>query len=167
MQERIKDIIIRLKNIRDREGLSNAQIIRMVDELNCDISEATIRRVLEDGSEERTNFRPESIEPLEKVILKIDKDHLEGESDEVRALKDIIMLREMEIKEKDLQIQHLTATLKSMEDEGAKRTNYLKERVEYLKDQIAQKDALLQKRDDMLEKLSDSLIEMISQNKKE
>lgn len=142
MQERIKDLIIQLKSMREREGLSIPQIVRMIEENGEHVSESTVRRILEDGSENQ-NFRPESIQPIERVLLKIDKDQLEGSSDEVRALKDIILLRDMEIAHLTEKIKDLNADLEAQEADARKRIDYLKDRVDYLIDQIGAKDELI------------------------
>ena len=150
IQERTKDLVIQLKKVKEREGLSVAQIVRMVEENGDCVSTATVTRVMAEGSENQ-NFRyHDTIKPIAKALLGLDRSLLEGLPDEERATKDIILLKEMEIKERDLQIVHLTekinelnTVLEAQEADARKRIDYLKDRVEYLIDQIAAKDELI------------------------
>lgn len=165
MQERIKDLIIQLKHVKEREGLSNAEIVRMAEKNNDYISLATVSRIMAEGSEE-SSFRYDSIKPIAKALLHLDASHLEGISDEERATKDVALIKEIELREKDMQIQQLK-----------ERVMYLEERVEYLKsqvsiahddivrkdEQIAARDASIKKRDEMLSKA----IDMLNQSRKD
>lgn len=175
IQERTKDLIIQLKKVKEREGFSNSDILRMVEANGDNVSMSTIVRVMADGSENNPGFRyHDTIKPIAKVLLGLDRQHLEGLSDEERATKDIVLLKEMEIKEKNIQIEHLTervkeltAKIEAQEMDSRRRIDYLKDQIAIKDKQIAEKDASIKKRDDMLQNLSNGLIEVIAQTKKE
>ena len=167
IQERTKDLIIQLKKVREREGLSIAQIVQKVEDNGDFVSATSVTRVFASGSEDQ-NFRyHDTIKPIAKALLGLDRNQLEGLSDEERAAKDIILLKEMEIKERDIQIKHLSEKLEELEKDSRRRIDYLKEQIAIKDAQIAEKDASIKKRDDMLQSLSNGLIEMMNQNKKD
>lgn len=170
MQERIKDLIIQLKHVKEREGLTNADIVRMVEEKGDYVSMSTVARVMADGSEE-TNFRyRESIKPIASVLLELDAAHLEGLSDEERAAKDIILLKEMELREKDQQIEALTEKMAAAEADARRRIDYLKEQIVIYQEEIIRKDAQIAARDsqiatrDVSLRMKDEMIANITNN---
>lgn len=150
IQERTRDLIIQLKKVREREALTISQIVQKIEDNGDSVSMSSVTRVFASGSEDQ-NFRyHDTIKPIAKALLGLDRSLLEGLPDEERAAKDIILLKEMEIKEKDLQIAQLTAKveelntkLEAQEADARKRIDYLKDRVDYLIDQIGAKDELI------------------------
>ena len=83
-----KSTIIRLKRVKAEQGLSISKIMDLLEEKGKFVSEATVKRVFSEGSED-FNFRyQDSIAPLADVLL-----DWYGDSsglDDVSALKQII-----------------------------------------------------------------------------
>ena len=156
MQETTKDLILRLKKIKEQERLSNANIMQMIDENGDQISSTTLTRVFAKGSEDQ-NFRYyETLQPIAKVLLKLDQEE-EGISDEEQATKDVALIKDMEYR-----------VLLEKCNKYEERVKYLEERVEYLKgqieihqaaierkdEQIAARDKSIQKRDEVIDRFS-------------
>lgn len=156
MQETTKDLILRLKKIKEQERLSNANIMQMIDENGDQISSTTLTRVFAKGSEDQ-NFRYyETLQPIAKVLLKLDQEE-EGISDEEQATKDVALIKDMEYR-----------VLLEKCNKYEERVKYLEDRVEYLKgqieihqaaierkdEQIAARDKSIQKRDEVIDRFS-------------
>lgn len=169
MQETTKDLILRLKKIKEQERLSNANIMQMIDENGDQISSTTLTRVFAKGSEDQ-NFRYyETLQPIAKVLLKLDQEE-EGISDEEQATKDVALIKDME---------HRILLEKCNKYE--ERVKYLEERVEYLKgqieihqaaierkdEQIAARDKSIQKRDEVIDRFSKCMTTFLTSIKEE
>ena len=124
MKETTKDLILRLKRIKEEERLSNANILRMIEENGDQIGSATVTRVFAKGSENQ-NFRYyDPLQPIAKVLLKLEETE-DGISDEEQATKDVALI-------KDMEYRILLEKCHKYEE----RITYLEERVEYLKGQV-------------------------------
>ncbi len=138
----MKDIIVKLKRVRNAKGLTYQKIIDMVKSNGDDISKATLSRIFAEGSESRQfNYR-NSILPVERALL-CDKKMFDGiesskelkrqlfdktiriyelESlvDELKSknekLKNDIEFQEQEIKEDRKWIDYLEKSLRKEED---------------------------------------------------
>lgn len=140
MQETTKDLILRLRRIKDQQHLSVAMIADMVQANGDYISVATITRVFTEGNEDR-NFRYyDTLQPIAKALLKLES-HEEGISDEEQATKDVALI-------KDMEYRILLEKCHKYEE----RVKYLEERIEFLKEQIARKDEQIAKKDKSIEK---------------
>lgn len=170
MQNTTRDLVLRLRRIREQEQLSVARIAEMIRDNGDFLSPATIQRVM---TEDR-NFRyHDTLQPIAKVLLKLDETE-EGISDEEQATKDVALIKDMEYR--ILQEKHETMVKKYEE-----RVKYLEERVEYLKEQvsihqaaierkdeqIAARDKSIQKRDEIIERFSKCTLTFLEAIKKE
>ena len=169
MQETTRDLILRLRRIKEQKHLSVSMIADMVKENGDHISDITITRVFTEGNEER-NFRYyDTLQPIAKVLLKLDQEE-EGISDEEQATKDVALIKDMEYKilmEQNVKLEE--------------RVKYLEERVEYLKEQVAihqaaierkdeqisARDKSIQKRDEIIERFSKCTLNFIEAIHKE
>ena len=156
MQETTKDLILRLKRIKEQERLSNANIMQMIDDNGDQISSTTLTRVFAKGSEEQ-NFRYyETLQPIAKALLRLDQSE-EGISDEEQATKDVALIKDMEYR---LILEKCT--------KYEERIKYLEERVEYLKKQvevhqkaIERKDSQIAERDKIIDRITQSMLEVV------
>lgn len=155
MQETTKDLILRLKKIKAQERLSNANIMQMIDENGDQISSTTLTRVFAKGSEDQ-NFRYyETLQPIAKVLLKLDQEE-EGISDEEQATKDVALI-------KDMEHQILVEKCKKYEE----RVKYLEERVEYLKGQVEIHQAANARKDEIIARFSTCMTTFLNSIKEE
>ena len=84
-----RDIIIKLKEVREERGLSYTDILNLMEKNNDFLAKSTISRVFADGSEEM-NFRyEETIRPIAKALLDIET--IEDNDDmNVQAMKSLL-----------------------------------------------------------------------------
>lgn len=135
--------IHRLKQIKSEQGLTVSKIMDLMEERGQFVSEATIKRVFADGSEEQ-NFRyQDSIAPIADVLLDIYGDS--SKLDDVDSLRQII-------REKNKLIEFLMMKLDEKDSEFEKRISMYEERkalyektIERFEVQIARKDEIIER----------------------
>ena len=135
--------IHRLKQIKSEQGLTVAKIMDLMEERGQFVSEATIKRVFAEGSEEQ-NFRyQDSIAPIADVLLDIYGD--------TSNLNDVESLRHI-IREKNKLIEFLMMKLDEKEQEFEKRLDLYEERralyeksIERFETQVARKDEIIER----------------------
>ena len=139
LQKKISEIIRNLKRVRQENGLSISEIVRICEDSGNAVSETTIKKVFSDGSEALGFNYENTLKPIINALL---DDHEEtAETDMMVSVAQF----------KDAKIQALEAQLTRQEDS-------YKRRIEFLMQQIEIKDARLDKRDEMISKLIDSII---------
>ena len=138
-----KDIIIKLKEVREEKNLSITDIENLLEENNEHLSRSTISRIFADGSEE-TSFRyEETIRPIANALLDIETIE-ETDNMDVQAMKSLLKYKAVRIKELEKQIEHLQNALdkeriKGFEKFEAER-KLLHDRISFLTSQIELKD---------------------------
>lgn len=145
-QEKIADIISRLKKIREENDLSYKKIVDMVEKNGEYVSLSTVRRVFEDGSEAYGYQYDNTLRPIADAVLGVygEPDGIEDDDDTVEALRAVIRYKNERLKE-------LESRLKQTEESYSRRLDFVKE-------QIALKDSRIDRRDSMIEKLLDTLL---------
>lgn len=134
-----KEIIIKLKEVRNEKNLSYGDILDLLEANGDFLSKSTISRVFQDDSE-NLNFRyQETIRPIAKALLDIET--IEEDDDvDVQAMKSLLQYKIQRIEELEHQIEHLKASFdkervqfhEKMEHERAtwgKSIDFLKEQV--------------------------------------
>lgn len=145
----VKDIIIRLKNVRDSKGLSYTDILNLMEANGDYLSKSTLSRVFAEGSEDISFRYEETIRPIANALL--DMETIEADdTQDVQAIKSILRYKIKRIEELERQVEDLKAAIdkekiKSHEKLEKERTQY-DSKIEFLKEQITLKD----KRMDML-----------------
>lgn len=145
-QEKIADIISRLKKIREENDLSYKKIVDMVEKNGEYVSLSTVRRVFEDGSEAYGYQYDNTLRPIADAVLGVygEPDGIDDDNDTVEALRAVIRYKNERLKE-------LESRLKQTEESYRRRLDFVKE-------QIALKDSRIDRRDSMIEKLLDTLL---------
>ena len=93
-----KDIIIKLKKVREERNLSLDKIVFLMEESGYYLSKSTIGRVFEKGSEDKTFRYEDTIIPLANVLL--DVDNIESDDDDdTRAYKAMLKIKKDIIEE--------------------------------------------------------------------
>ena len=155
MQETTRDLILRLRRIKEQKHLSVSMIADMVKENGDHISDITITRVFTEGNEER-NFRYyDTLQPIAKALLKLDQEE-EGISDEEQATKDVALIKDMEYR-----------ILLEKCNKYEERIKYLEERVEYLKGQVATHQESLTRKDEIISHFTKCMTIFITSIKEE
>lgn len=162
-----KDIIIKLKEVREEKGLSYNDILDLMEKNGNFLSKSTISRVFADGSEEMSFRYEETIRPIANALLDIETIEDDDNMD-TKAMKSILKYKIQRIEDLESQIEHLKSLLDKQKVEQYERLEEERARsersIEFLKEQVAYKDRRMdflleavQKKDklhqDMLDKL--------------
>lgn len=148
--------IKRLKEIREEQGLTIAQIMDLLDKHGQFVSEATVKKVFADGSEDK-NFRyQDSIAPIADVLLDIYGD--------TSGIEDVESLKQI-IHEKNKYIEFLVIRLEEQESEAQRRESIYEERkiayektISSLEAQIHRLHEQVDRKDAMIEKLMNAML---------
>lgn len=150
-----KEIILKLKEVREEKGLSYGDILDLMEKNNDFLSKSTISRVFSDGSENQSFRYEETIRPIAKALLDIET--IEDDDDvDVQAMKSLLQYKIKRIEDLEQQIEQLQTDfdkerLKFHEKMEHEREQWAKS-IEFLKTQISFKD---QRIDVLLEAVRD------------
>ena len=139
-RERLKEIIIQLKQIKNERELSLTDIHKMVEQSGGYTSQSTIRRVFAEGSED-SNFRyRDTIQPIAQALIGVHEDSEPLDAAQADALKNIALLKDSMIQE----LQQENATL--AERVADLEINYNNELAKsaFLLDQVKKKDTQIE-----------------------
>ena len=136
--------IHRLKQIKAEQGLTIPKIMDLMEERGQFVSEATIKRVFADGSEEQ-NFRyQDSIAPIADVLLDMYGD--------TSSLDDSDSLRQI-IREKNKFIEFLMMKLDEKEQDFERQRSLYEERKSLYEKTISRFETQISLKDDLIERL--------------
>lgn len=145
-QKKIAEIIVKLKKVREENGLSYQRIVQLVEQNGESVSLSTVKRVFEDGSENFGYQYENTLKPIADAVLGIYTESATATADEADALKAIIDYKSDRITE-------LTAQLERVEESYRRR-------IDFLKEQITLKDKRIDRRDEYIEKLLDTILSL-------
>lgn len=138
-----KEIILKLKEVKDEKGLSLNEIVNMVEKNGDCISRSSIQRVFADGSEDVSFRYEETIRPIAKALLEIetieDDDTLDTQTLKVLLQYKIQRIQELEQQNRQLQSALDKEKIKYHEKMDAERERYNKS-IDFLKEQVNFKD---------------------------
>ena len=140
----IRDLIIKLKEVREEKGYSYNDILEIMENNGDYLSKSTISRVFADGSEDSPSFRyEETIRPIANALLDIETIE-ETDNMDVQAMKALLKYKIQRIEDLEKQVEHLQSALdkeklKSHEKLEKERERFNKS-IEFLKEQVAYKD---------------------------
>ena len=138
-----KDVILKLKEVREEKGLSYADILDLMENNGDFVSKSTLSRVFAEGSEEIKFRYEDTIRPIAKALLDIE--NLEDTDDlDTKALKALLKYKIERIEELEQQVEHLEASLNKEELKYHEKLDKEREQsrisIEFLKEQISLKD---------------------------
>ena len=148
--------IHRLKEIKNEQELSISQIMKMMEERGQFVSEATLKKIFQDGSEEK-NFRyQDTIMPVADVLLDLygDKSGL----DDADSLRHIIREKNKLIEMLMMKLEEQAKAHADKELVYADRKEAFERQIRHLEAQIARYEKAIDKKDDMIERLLDAAI---------
>ena len=158
-----KDIILKLKEVRNEKGLSYNDILELMEKNGDFLSKSTISRVFADGSEDLSFRYEETIRPIAKALLDIENIGDDDDMD-IKVMKSQLKYKMQRIEDLEHQIEQLQSDLKSEKIEYHERMDTEREQwsksIEFLKNQISLKDKRMdflldtvQKRDSSIDDL--------------
>ena len=130
----IRDLIVRLKAVKEVQGLTIQNIMDTLEDNGQHLSQKTIVKVFGQGSEEK-EFQPDTIRSIADVILKVYEESPDDDP-EIKGLKS-------EIKLQHRQLELLERELEETKESAARRIEFLRDRVEKQDIRIEQKDRLI------------------------
>lgn len=138
-----KDIIIRLKEVREEKGLSYNDILALMEKNGHFLAKSTLSRVFAEGSEELSFKYEETIRPI--AIALLDMETIEDTDNmDVQAMKSLLKYKIQRIEELEAQVRDLKTALDKEKikyhEKLDKERDMYNRRVDFLKDQIALKD---------------------------
>lgn len=139
-----KDIIMKLKEVREEKGLSYGDILELMEKNGDFLAKSTISRVFADGSEEQSFRYEETIRPIANALLDIETIE-DTDNMDIKAMKALLKYKIQRIEELEQQIEQLTSALdkeklRSHEKLDEERERYNKS-IDFLKEQVAYKDS--------------------------
>ena len=140
----IRDLIIKLKEVREEKGYSYNDILEIMENNGDYLSKSTISRVFADGSEDSPSFRyDETIRPIANALLDIETIE-ETDNMDVQAMKSLLkyksqLIADLEKRNAELETALDKQKIKATERLDAERERYNKS-IEFLKEQIDYKD---------------------------
>ena len=153
-----KDLIMKLKEVREEKGLSYNDIMDLMEKNGDYLAKSTLSRVFAEGSEEMSFRYEETIRPIAKALLDIE--NIEDTDDmDVKAMKSLLKYKIQRIEDLEHQIEHLQTALDKEKIKSHEKLEKERERfnrsIEFLKEQVDYKD-----------KRMDLLLEAVSEKDK-
>lgn len=138
-----RDIIIKLKEVRDEKGLSYNDILNLMEKNGDYLSRSTLSRMFADGSEELSFKYEETIRPVAKALLDIETIDADDDMD-IQAMKSLLKYKIQVIEDLEQRIEQLKSEmdkekLKYHERMDKERAQWAKS-IDFLKEQVSFKD---------------------------
>lgn len=148
-----KDIILKLKEVRDQKGLSYSDILSLMEKNGDYLSKSTISRVFGDGSEDLSFRYEETIRPIANALLDIET--IEDTDDmDVRAMKSLLKYKIQVIEDKERRIEELESAL------NKEKLKY-HEKLDAEREQCSRRIAFLMEQINLKDKRMDQLLEAV------
>ena len=166
-----KDIIVKLKEVREEKGYSYNDILTMMEKNGDFLSKSTLSRVFAEGSEELSFKYEETIRPIAKALLDIE--NIEDTDDmDVRAMKSLLKYKIQRIEDLEKQLEHLQTVLDKEKIKGQEKLIAAQEeaqrKFDFMSNQITLKDKridnLLESTTKLLNQLLDCPCRMKNEN---
>ena len=138
-----KDIILKLKDVREEKGLSYNDILLLLEKNGDYLAKSTIARVFSEGSEDLSFRYEETIRPIANAMLDIENIE-DTDGMDVKAMKSLLKYKIQRIEELEQQIEHLKSDLSNEKIKHHEKLDKERERanrsIDFLKEQVAYKD---------------------------
>ena len=145
-----KKTVARLREVKKEHDLSVSKIMYMLEEKNCFISEATVKRLFSENTDPLSFRYRDTIAPLADVLLDLysDKSNVE----------DLIALKAM-IHDKNKTINILIARDEERKADYERRIAHLQKQIERLDEHLMFRERVIERKDAVIEKLLKKVIE--------
>ena len=144
-----RDIIIKLKEVRDEKGLSYTDILNLMEKNGDFLARSTLSRIFSDGSEDLSFKYEETIRPIANALLDIETIE-DNDTMDTQAMKSLLKYKIQRIEELEKQVKALETALDKEKIKSHEKLEKERElanrRIDFLKGQVSLKD----KRMDML-----------------
>ena len=138
-----KDIIIRLKEVREEKGLSYSDILDLMEKNGDYLAKSTLSRVFSEGSEDLSFRYDETLRPIAKALLDIETIE-DDDSIDTQAMKTMLKYKIQRIEELERQIELLRTQLDKEKlkyhEKLDKEREQFQRSIDFLKEQVSYKD---------------------------
>ena len=138
-----RDIILKLKEVREERGLSYGDILDLLEKNGDYLAKSTISRVFAEGSEEQGFRYEETIRPIANALLDIENIE-DTDNMDVQAMKSLLKYKIQRIEDLERQIEHLKTALDkekiSYHEKLDEKQEQFQRSLDFLKEQISYKD---------------------------
>ena len=138
-----KDIIIRLKEVREEKGLSYSDILDLMEKNGDYLAKSTLSRVFSEGSEDLSFRYDETLRPIAKALLDIETIE-DDDSIDTQAMKTMLKYKIQRIEELERQIELLSTQLDKEKlkyhEKLDKEREQFQRSIDFLKEQVSYKD---------------------------
>ena len=131
-----KDVILKLKEVRDEKQLSYGDILELMEKNGDYLSKSTISRVFQDGSEDQSFRYEETIRPIAKALLDIETIE-EDDTTDIKAMKSLLKLKIARIEELEALLEN---EKHKYHEKLAKESKHFQDSLAFITNQIALKD---------------------------
>ena len=145
-----RDTVERLRRIKKDNGLTNSQIMDMLEKNNCYISEATIKKIFSENYDPGSFKYQSTIAPLADVLLDMYID--DSSSEDVSVLKALIH-------DKNQMISILIVKNEEIRADYEKRLSHLQKQIAMLEDHLIFREKQIDKKDEIITKLLNKVID--------
>lgn len=140
-QERMRDIIIQLKAIKESKNLTIQNILDTLDRENQHLAKSTVIKVFSEGGEDLT-YQYDTIRTLADVMFRVYSTD-EQDNPEIKGLKSTIQLQNIMIDQLKEQLETERRNAEETASSCYRRIEFLRDRVEKQDVRIEQKDRLI------------------------
>lgn len=138
-----KDLIIKLKEVREEKNLSFTDIMNLMESNGDYIAKSTLSRLFGEGSEELKFNYEDTLRPIAKALLDIE--HIEDDDTmDIQAMKSLLKYKMNRITELEHQVSQLKTQLDKEQIKYHQKLEKEREQhqrsIEFLKNQIDLKD---------------------------
>lgn len=145
-QERISEIILQIKQIREERDLSLQDVHDLVRNAGFYTSLSSIKRVFADGSEKQHFRYQDTIHPIVRALLGVTEETPENNditANEIDALKNVILLKDSIIGELQKDNEALSTyngelieEMQADREDAQRKINYLLEQIHRLREEV-------------------------------
>ena len=148
-----KDIIMKLKEVRDERGLSYNDILSLMEKNGDYLAKSTISRVFGEGSEDLSFRYEETLRPIANALLDIETIE-DSDNMDVQAMKSLLKYKIQVIEDKEKRIVELEAALAN------EKVKY-HEKLDKEREQYSKRAAFLMEQINLKDKRMDQLLEAV------
>ena len=131
-----KDIIIKLKEVREEKGYSYNDILELMEKNGDFLAKSTLSRVFAEGSEELSFKYEETLRPIANALLDIDTIE-DDDTLDTQAMKLMLQFKSDKIRELEASLNHEKV---KHHEKLEKEREQSRRSIAFLKDQIRLKD---------------------------
>ena len=138
-----KDLIMKLKEVREEKGLSYNDIMEMMEKNGDYLAKSTLSRVFAEGSEEQSFRYEETIRPIANALLDIENIE-DTDNMDIQAMKSLLKYKIRVIEDLEKRNSELESALDKEKIKFHEKIEQERERfnrsIDFLKEQLNYKD---------------------------